>query len=260
LPANVVPTSLAFYGTKLLLGTLGQGVFVREAASGTWAAANTGLSNQNVTSVTTNGTKLFAGTDGAGVFVSDIASVNWSQASPVSISHTTLIGLDGSKIQELAFYAGYVFASYKGGLLATSDNGATWIAGGNQFNLPSYTAVKNITFVTTRVFVSTENNCVYSNALSELPAITSLKTNSQLNDALAVSPNPSKGNFTIQLKGMKAEILAVRIVDNLGKVVKIIEKNQLSENISVNSLLPAGIYFVQISTNEGNAVTKLVME
>jgi hypothetical protein len=33
--------------------------------------------------------------------------------------------LNGFRIQELAYYAGYVFASYKGGLLATSDNSMT---------------------------------------------------------------------------------------------------------------------------------------
>lgn len=171
LPANVKPTSLSFYAGKLILGTLGHGVFVSEQHHAEWTAANTGLSNLNVTSVTASGNKIFAGTDGSGVFVSDFATINWQQTSPTAISHTNLIGLNGNKIQAMASYAGYVYASYKGGLLATSDNGQTWQAGGNQFNLPSFTDVNKICFVNTRVFVPTENNAVYSNALSELPAL-----------------------------------------------------------------------------------------
>ncbi len=193
---------MAFYGSKILLGTLGQGVFTREAASGTWTAVNTGLGNLRVTSVATNGSKLFAGTDGAGVFVANLDAANWTQTAPISIAHTTLMGLDGSKIQDMAYYAGYIFASYRGGLLATSDNGQTWIAGGNQFNLPSYTSVHRISFVTTRVFVSTEFNSLYSNALSELPAVvTGVKDiNPALNAAIRIVPNPNDGHFAIQLE------------------------------------------------------------
>lgn len=168
LPNGVTPTSLAFYGTNVLLGTLGNGTYTKSESATTWTAANTGLTNLNVTSVTTFGTKIYAGTDGSGVFVADAIAVNWTATSPLSISHTTTMGLDGSKVQAMATYGGYVFASYKGGLLATTDNGATWLAGGNQFNLPSYTDVNKISIVTTRVFVTTENNCLYSNGLSEL--------------------------------------------------------------------------------------------
>ncbi len=168
LPNGVTPTSLAFYGTNVLLGTLGNGAYTKTESATTWTAANNGLTNLDVTSVTAFGTKIYAGTDGSGVFVADATSVNWSATSPLSISHTITMGLDGTKVQAMATYGGYVFASYKGGLLATTDNGATWVAGGNQFNLPSYTDVNKISFVTTRVFVTTENNCLYSNGLSEL--------------------------------------------------------------------------------------------
>lgn len=66
MPANAVPTSMAFYDGKALLGTLGQGVFIKAENNGNWTAANTGLSHLRVTSVATNGTKLYAGTDGTG--------------------------------------------------------------------------------------------------------------------------------------------------------------------------------------------------
>ncbi|MES2591184.1 MAG: T9SS type A sorting domain-containing protein [Bacteroidota bacterium] len=168
LPSAVVPSSMAFYGTTMLLGTLGNGVYAKPESGLSWASANTGLLNMDVTSVIVSGNKLFAGTDGSGVFVSDAATISWTPTAALSISHTVTMGLDGSAVQGMETYGGYVFASYKGGLLATADNGLTWIAAGNQFNLPSFTNVHKIAFVTTRVFVTTENNSLYSNALSEL--------------------------------------------------------------------------------------------
>jgi Secretion system C-terminal sorting domain len=263
LSASVVPTSMAFYGTKLLLSTLGQGVFTREAASGSWTAINTGLTNLNVTSVATNGTKIFAGTEGSGVFVSDIASPSWKQtnSTQTAIPHTALMDLDGTKIQELAYYAGYIFASYKGGLLATSDNGVTWIAGGNQFNLPSYSNVNRICFVTTRVFVTTENNALYSNALTELPVISGInEPNNELNAALSISPNPTQGNFTIQLTNFQADINNVTVYDNTGRLMQTLPNIKGLQTILVSTNYPAGIYFVKLTTTAGFAVKKIVIE
>lgn len=261
LPNTTVLTSMAFYGSKMLIGTQGQGVFTRETASGTWVAANSGLSNLKVTALAVNGNRLFAGTDGSGVFVANLDANNWTQTTPVSIPHMTLLGLDGSKIQDMAYYAGYIFASYKGGLVATSDNGQTWIAGGNQFNLPSYTNVYKISFVTTRVFVSTEFNAVYSNALSELPTvISSVKDiNPALNASIQLFPNPSHGQFAIQLKDFKAKIEGVRIYDQQGKMLQDIINVNEWQNISTARQLPAGVYFVHVLTTAGIGVKKLLV-
>ncbi|AEE52932.1 T9SS type A sorting domain-containing protein [Haliscomenobacter hydrossis] len=261
LPANTLLSSMAFYGSKILMGTLGQGVFTREVASGSWTAVNTGLGNLRVTSVATNGSKLFAGTDGAGVFVANLDAANWTPTAATSISHTTLMGLDGSKIQDMAYYAGYIFASYRGGLVASSDNGQTWIAGGNQFNLPSYTSVHKISFVTTRVFVSTEFNSVYSNALSELPAVvTSTKDfNPALNAAIRIVPNPNDGRFAIQLENGNTKVEGVTLFDNMGRRIQDFHNPNDLQNVQTSVQLPVGIYFVQIRTTGGLAVKRVVI-
>ena len=169
IPANTVITSLTNFGSTLVLGTYGNGVYTKNEHFGTWIQANTGLFNLNVTSATAFGTKVFVGTDGNGVFVSDVKSINWKAASETKISHTSTMGLDGSKIEDMSTFGGYVFASYRGGVLATPDNGESWEAAGNQFNLPSYSSIKKIAFITTRVLVITENNSLYSGGQSELP-------------------------------------------------------------------------------------------
>ena len=260
LPSRTTITSMAFYGNAIYLGTFGQGVFVTTNQESNWASTNPGLANLNVTSLVASATRIFAGTDGSGVFVSDVSPINWQQTAPVSISHTTLMGLDGNRIQEMGYYANYIFASYKGGLLATADNGKTWIAGGNQFNLPSYTNVHAITFVTTRVFVSTDNNAVYSNALSELPVVLGIHDiDHSVSNAIAISPNPNQGNFTLQLNGLKTDIRGVAIFDNIGRLMSDFTYAKGEKSISIHTAHPPGIYFIQIRTKQGIGIKKMVI-
>jgi photosystem II stability/assembly factor-like uncharacterized protein len=169
LPAGSEPVSLAFLGGKVYLAAHGHGAFVKPEGSGEWTDINKNLPTDHLTSITALGTNVYVGAHHGGVYVSDIHNIDWKATAETSIDHTEMLGLDGAAIQALGNYGGYVFASYKGGLLATSDEGKTWQAGGNQFNLPSFTDVNKIGFAGERVFVTTENNCIYSNKLSELP-------------------------------------------------------------------------------------------
>ena len=169
LPNGSKPVSLAFLGGKIYLAAHGQGAFVKPEGSGEWTNINKNLPTDHLTSITALGTNVYVGAHHGGVYVSDINNIDWKATAKTSIDHTTLLGLDGNAIQALGNYGGYVFASYKGGLIATKDEGKTWERGGNQFNLPSFTDVNKIGFAGERVFVTTENNCIYSNALSEVP-------------------------------------------------------------------------------------------
>lgn len=260
LPMSIKPTWLTFFGDKLVLSTLGNGVFVKSISGNSWSASNSGLSNLQATSVTYSLGKVFVGTAGSGVFVSDTAAISWIATAPLSISHTTMIGLDGSYIQAMASNLGYVFASHKGGLLATSDNGATWIAGGNQFNLPSYANVYNITFSTGsagRVFVTTPNNGIYANALSELPVLPTGLFDSFVaknNAGIRVSPNPSNGTFSLNID---ANVESVEVVNYAGQAVKQLPS---ISNQTVNLEATKGIYLVRAKTANGVLVQKIIVE
>ena len=261
LPVGVIPTSMAFFGAEILLGTNGHGVFTKPLTGGSWSSANGGLTNLNVTSVTASPTKIYAGTNGNGVFVSDTGTINWGTTSTTSIPHTTMIGLDGTKIQAMNYNAGYVFASYKGGLLATSDDGATWIQGGNQFNLPSYTAVNKIGFVTTRVFVTTENNSLYSNALSELPVITTGIEDQALNSnpLFNIYPNPNNGNFNIT-STINNMIEEISIFDGLGKLIEQLTNFNADKIVTIDREYKPGVYFVRVKTTNGISTQKLIID
>lgn len=261
IPAASVITSMAFFGNKMILGVLGKGVYVKSVSGMTWNTFNTGLSDLNVTSVTRLGAKIFAGTDGSGVFVSDTASANWVATSSTGIPHTSLMTLNAGRIQTMAQNGAYIFASYKGGLIASSDNGATWIPGGNQFNLPSFTDVKKISFVTTRVFVSTENNGLYSNALSELPSPAGISETSNENlQYFQLSPNPSHGDFYVCFEKVKAEIFAMAISDILGRQIKFVPINKLQKQIEIQGIENSGVYFIQLLTDTGSLIKRIIIE
>ena len=256
LPAGVIPSSLAFYGTNMLLGTRGSGIYMKPVSGTSWTQSNAGLTNQDVTSMTALGTKIFAGTNGAGVFVSDAATINWTTTANTSISHTTLMGLNGKFIQAMASNAGYVFVSYRGGLLASSDNGTTWIEGGNQFNLPSYADVNKISFTNARVFVTTPDNALYSNALSELPAVSTGLHDEMLQSQLQVFPNPSTGNFLVSLENAKEYEL--KVTDLTGNVILTkVAKGKAHLNLENAA---KGLYLLKVSGQNGTASRKLIIE
>lgn len=261
LPSGVVAGSLAFSGDLIFLGSYMDGVFVRTLTTD-WQAFNTGLSNMRVTCLTVSGNKLFAGTLSEGVFVTDVNQANWTATAPLTIPHATTMGLNSTRVQALASDKGYVFASYEGGLVATSTNGVTWIEGGNQFNLPSYTNVNKIVFTdnvsTTargRVFVTTEHNSLYSNALSEIPLLPvglwedylSAKQN------LIVIPNPNKGQFKIEAMSTVSE---VSIYDASGRLVQAMSGTGTLFSFD----LKKGIYLIKAKTEKGIATQRFVVE
>lgn len=228
---------LSFFNDNVYAAVLGGGLFWKNEANGDWKNITKNLPTNQTTSVTLLGTKIYAGTQNNGVFVSDIKSINWIPTSKTSIDFTVLMGLNGNGIQAMASYGGYVFASYGGGLFATSDEGKTWQQGGTQFNLPSFTNLNKIGFAGERVFVSTENNCIWSNALSEVP----------LNVAFAtVTPaacDNTGGSLTITYTGgtsYTAPAAPYKFKWSTGDSV----------NLTLNNL-KAGTYWIQITDKLG---------
>lgn len=234
LPAGSEPVSLAFLGGKVYLAAHGQGAFVKPEGSGEWTDINKNLPTDHLTSITALGTNVYVSAHHGGVYVSDIHNIDWKATAETSIDHTEMLGLDGDAIQALGNYGGYVFASYKGGLLATSDEGKTWERGGNQFNLPSFTDVNKIGFAGERVFVTTENNCIYSNALSEVPltvAFSEVKKATcdnkagELTIAFTGGTAPYKikwstGETTLSVSNLSVGNYWVEITDKIGAVSK----------------------------------------
>lgn len=261
LPVNVQLSSITCMNNNVVLSTNGNGVFVKSISNNSWIEYNTGLTNLNTTSLTTFGNKLFVGTNGNGVFVTDttLSLINWAQTSSVTIPHLSLVQLDPTKIQAMSTYGNYIFASYKGGVVASIDNGTTWIPAGNQFNYPSFSDVNKIEFVTTRLFVSSENNSLYSNALVELPnfILTNTRASVMKSDVFFASPNPSNGIFTLQLNKIQNKIESIEVFNTMGE--KLQSTSNTVEQIQIQN--GRGVYYVVIKTiDQQSYVQKVIVE
>ncbi len=174
LPPNTIAVALGFYANELILGTYGNGVFVKHRDSTSWSAFNTGLTNLYVTGVTSSAGKIFAGTDGSGVFVTNANAAAWTATAAISIPHLTAVPLDPTHIQYVTAVKDWVVVTYRGGIVGTYDGGATWEPAGNQNNIPSYADIYKVSFVSSRVFLTTPTNNTHSGGMSELELVDTL--------------------------------------------------------------------------------------
>ncbi|MBN1199475.1 MAG: C10 family peptidase [Bacteroidales bacterium] len=93
----------------------------------------------------------------------------------------------------------------------------------------------------------------YPVALEENPSETSV----------AIYPNPAKNLVNVEVQGFRSQELKLELTDVNGKMnrsVKLDVKDGVShEQLDVSSL-PAGVYFLRITGNEGTLVRKLILE
>lgn len=100
-----------------------------------------------------------------------------------------------------------------------------------------------------------------TNTYSDLIAI---KVN-QFEFGFDVAPNPTKGQFTIRMDNATAEELNITIYNTLGQIVKI--DNAVTEpglpvklDVSLNSDLPSGSYFVNVTAGNDQMIKQLILE
>jgi hypothetical protein len=248
LPLKIFPTAFASDGsTHVFLGTATQGVFMC-MDNLTWTNANSGLGNLNVSSLVVSGSILYAGTSG-GIFKRELMGT-WSAANT---------GLPTQQITSLATAGQWVAAGFKGGVYVTYDQASLWKAPNVMQYIPAYADITAISFTTlsTRIFVATPNNCLYSNGIAELP--TGIR-DLQLDPAtVSVAPNPNNGQFVLQLDNLKASVESIRIYDITGKTVYESTGHMLSYSPEVSLANPAGIYFITIQTTQGALSKKIIV-
>ena len=249
-------SSLTFQDKNVIATTLTNGVQVSKNG-GDWIMSTMGLTNLITTSITTNGADIYVGTTGSGVFVTDSSTMVWSPvvASPTN-KYTGFVNnaYNSLNIQAMHSNAGWVFASYKGGVFATSDRGVTWVPAGNQFNYPTFSNVFKIGIGTDRIFVTTDNNSLYSNGLAELPALNAIEEKRTVNDVFSVYPNPSNGAVRVDFSEKGVSELSV--YNALGIVLESIKPT----STSILLQLEKGIYIIKGVTNTTSFTEKIIVE
>ncbi|AEA45329.1 T9SS type A sorting domain-containing protein [Fluviicola taffensis] len=100
----------------------------------------------------------------------------------------------------------------------------------------------------------TENGCVDTSFCVSIATVSLMEND--FGDALVVSPNPTEGNFSVNL-GEKYYALKIDITDLNGKIIQTKEFDN-SQVLNLNIQEPAGVYFVTITSAELRAVIRLI--
>ncbi len=113
---------------------------------------------------------------------------------------------------------------------------------------------------TQNVTLTVTNECGVSSTANETIIITGVESYNNVN-ALIVFPNPSEGQFNLDLTNLKADDMQVAVIDQLGKVVfsenlNIEQQNNYSINLKDSS---KGIYFLKLSSSKGVITKKLIL-
>lgn len=110
----------------------------------------------------------------------------------------------------------------------------------------------------------TGGDALYDGYATALPATLSFITlgTSEIyaENGIQVYPNPSNGNITIRNSG--AALRSATILDASGKIVMRIDLKgaALDKNLNLEGQLPAGLYFLEIQSDKGTALKKLLIK
>jgi hypothetical protein len=136
-------------------------------------------------------------------------------------------------------------------LTASGANIYSWTPG-----IPLNAIVSPTTTTTYSVVGTATNGCSKQNTVTvNVQLCTGLANNNLINNSLALYPNPSNGEFTIE-----APVNAtLKITDSKGKLV-LFEKLSQPVNVFKLNKLSKGIYFVTLNDSGHISVSKLILE
>ena len=198
LNSPLTQTNFSQMNTSVVLTSYNQGVFKRNEIMDSWQNITSNLPSKKVTTLTYYGSKLFVGTEDLGVFVTDTTNINWKLSILNLSPKASLVNLKSTEVLAMNSYRGYVFAAVKGAVYATSNDGISWIDAGTPFNLPSYASLTEFGFTSSRIFVCTPNNFIYSNLLAELPSIINI---TKINYPICGDSINELGKISVQYTG-----------------------------------------------------------
>jgi hypothetical protein len=75
---------------------------------------------------------------------------------------------------------------------------------------------------------------------------------------LQVFPNPSSGTFTLHLQSAANEAITIAISDITGRTVSNVT-GVTNKDVEINLNAPAGMYFVNVATTDGNRITRKII-
>lgn len=247
-----------FDAIKIYNSKMGE-VFIAKynpAGNAQWATAFGDTLMDVARAITTDGTNVFVtgnyggsitvgsttvnAADSTDIFVASFSAVtgtgNWIIGNKSVADAYEDLGTEGGNAINVSANGLYVTGSY-----ITGDTlGSTFLAGGGAGNITR-----------TDMFLA---------KVDPLLAGTGIKENQYASAMISVYPNPSNGQITVNLKDLKDKNYTLRVINTIGREISV-EKlynnsGKISKQISLND---KGLYFLELSSEKGKAVQKVVI-
>jgi ligand-binding sensor domain-containing protein len=276
-------SSIAAYGTNVLLGEAGDGVFKSVnhgvswsevglccasvlslcseqngyvfagtnttvyRSSGTftnWTQVNSGLSSIPVRVLVTSGNTIFAGTYGNGIYISANNGASWTQANNgLTDLHVISMAATDSKI---------LAGTDAGGVFYSIDNGLNWIQVNENL---SFLNIPSLVICGTYVYAGTTNGGIWKRPLSEFTMIKEINNNPEI----VVSPNPASNIITVYFDSNMEPDATLKIYDILGSLMMLEPLRQERNEIDVSSFIK-GIYLIEVTTKNHTEKQKIIIQ
>jgi hypothetical protein len=206
------------------------------------ASSNTICANQSAT-LTATGTPSFLWSTGSGSAVLVVSPQNTTTytvqgITPSNCSFTDTVSVSVNPVPTL-------IATASRSLICLGESLTLNVTGATNYtwtNIPAYTASVTVspTLATVYYVTGTDGNCMNSSAVSvSISACTGINTSDE-EVLLKIYPNPARNTFIIQ----SVKNMSLRLIDQLGQLVKTIELNEENDQRVYVDNLAAGVYFL----------------
>ncbi len=240
-------------------GTVAITVFIPTVA----ITGNTSICNGQTATLTASGGNNYAWSNG---FTSTVVLVNPTTSSSYSVAAlTSSSGINcpsSASIQITVKPNPTVTAVANRSVMCKGESNAVNVSGAATYSWNTGATTTSITvtssLVTTMnysVIGTSSLGCSNTATISvKVNACTGLESINKASDLMSVYPNPNNGSFEIKFdKDMK-----VKIVNELGQLIRNVHEKGMDANIELIQNLPAGIYFV-IGENNNELITQKII-
>lgn len=265
--SNLNVITMLATGSKILAATIGGGVFVSSDNGDTWTASNTGIAggDLNVNLLWKMGSSIYMYPQGTQAYVSSNDGASWSNWTKPNqfggaLGGPTGIYRNGSdlflRVRHNYFNPVTFSITTTDSVYQSGNEGSSWtnITANLPSNLNGSGLLHNGSYLFTAFNSSSPSLGIYRYAAGSSPTPTSPTTNIHLTesaDALVVYPNPCAD--VVYFSG---SVVSVSFTNILGQTL--IRESGILSSINTSSL-PAGVYFVEAKTKQGNSYnTKLI--
>ncbi len=146
-------------------------------------------------------------------------------------------------------------------LVSSAAFGYQWFLNGNPIqgaNNQSYFPISNGNYTVT---ITDQNGCTSTSAPFAFVNVGMQRLDVQ--SSFGVQPNPTFGQFVVTLETERVEVMELELVNLLGERLAHISRSNFSGRLAQSfdlSAQPAGVYFVNLRSSQGNITRKVVKQ